>query len=201
MILLQMQQKGQFMRENQRNFFAQRKKLTTVCVTLATVLLVLFCVVLVLPDNDVQPSQPPGTTGYIPDDQTAPVKELVIQDLTEQGNVMVVTTNYCTVSYSIAFSDIIGVKTETSKDCAKLNFCATIDGNEAALYTLLFGGEEGMPIGSVRVDDRVYTVTVLFHDGDGIQEEGMITFYAAQETFNDVIASLKKSDTFLEGNP
>lgn len=163
----------------------QRKVITGVCIGLGAVLVLVIAVLLLLNGNEQQV-----------DDTAAGMKELLVQSVTEQDDTMIVETTYGTVRYPFAFSDIMYVEAETFENHAELDFCAMIDGTIHKVYTLLFNGEEGMPVGTLQNDGETYVVTVQFHDISGVSEENIATFYAAQETFNDAVNSLSENKSF-----
>lgn len=125
------------------------------------------------------------------------VSELLVQNVTVQDDTVLVETTYGTVRYPHAFSDIMSVEAATFENHATLEFTATIDDTTHKLYTLLFNGEEGMPVGVLRNGDERYVVTVQFHDANGISDNNMSTFYATQETLNDVLNSLSENKGFI----
>ena len=126
----------------------------------------------------------------------SPVRELVVESVTEQEDAMLVTTTYGTVKYPFAFSDIISVEAETFEDYAVLSFSTMIDGAEVKLYALQFNGTEGTPVGTLKVDGEKYVVTSQFYEANNISDNSMATFYATQETINDVLRSLSENEGF-----
>lgn len=182
-----------------KNVSAQRKVLTVACAVLGVVLTLLIMMLVRLNADKVPESQGSGTTADTVPATTEAVyqlKELLVESVTEQEHDVLVVTTYGTVRYSYAFSDLIIVEAENFVDHVELKFGATIDDEVRNLYTLIFDGEEGIPIGTLQVDDDTYAVTAQFHDVSGISEDGMVTFYAVQETFNDVVNSLSENEGF-----
>lgn len=131
-------------------------------------------------------------------EEKTPVKELLVQSIQEQEDTVLVETTYGTVKYSAAFSEIIDVKAETFPDHAVLTFHVVMDEAVEKLYALYFNADEGVPVGTLEVDGEVYVVTSQFYDAKNLSEENMITFYAAQETINDVLISLSENEGFAE---
>lgn len=131
--------------------------------------------------------------------EVPPIKELTVLSVEEQGDAVLVNTSYCTLRYPYAFSDLIGVEAVTEKDRAALKFTANISGAIVELYTLRFDHADGIPVGTLTVDgeDSSFTVTVVFAEAaQSLSQESLTTFYAVQETFNDVVVSLAENAGF-----
>lgn len=164
-----------------------RHKGLVVCIVLAVVLVLLIALVL----RGLFTGSAPDTAG-----DRSPLKELDVESVTEQEDSVLVTTTYGTVRYPFAFSDIMCVEAETFDDHAVLMFNAIIDGVLVKLYALQFNGTEGIPVGTLEVDGEEYAVTSLFYNENRISDNNMATFYAVQETFNDVLVSLSENEGF-----
>jgi len=134
--------------------------------------------------------------GKKPNEGTSQMKELLVESVTEQEDTILVDTTYATVRYPYMFSDIMNVEAETYQDCAELVFTAEIDGKVFELYTLTFNGEEGMPVGTLRIDGETYVVTAQFHEVRGVSDDTAVTVHAAQDTLNDVVNSLSENEGF-----
>lgn len=188
------------------------KKLLIIVTCVVTAVLVVVYVLLAMsnrenigdrptnPSNGTSPatSNTAGTTDPQPTvDEVKKMKELLLQDVSEQGNVIVATTTYCAVSYPVGFEEIMTVEVQNQETDARIVFYATIGGEKYALYAFVFNGQEGMTLGSVRVDGEIYRVRAIFYDPEGLSDEGLSTFNAAQETFNDAVISLEDNDNFL----
>lgn len=156
--------------------------LKVTCIVLAVVLVLMIAVLAVLLKN-----QGPGSNA------ASQMKELIIQSTAEQENSIVVSTTYGTVKYPFAFSDLLVVEAVTFADYAVLEFHAMIDDAEVKLFALFFNGTDGMPIGTLQVDGDTYVVTSQLYEAENISDDNMVTFYAAQETFNDVLSSLSEN--------
>ena len=177
---------------------AKQRKVLTAAIGAISVVLVLLIVVLLCLGRDKAPEATvPGTEAPVTE-QISNMKELLVESSTERGEVVTVETTYGTVKYPYAFSDLIIVEAETFENHAALTFKAELDGEQYNLYTLLFNGEEedSMPLGELLVDGETYVVTALFHDVTGLSDDNMVTFYAVQETFNDVVNSLSENSGF-----
>ena len=119
----------------------------------------------------------------------------------EKGDKIEVDTTLCKISYSSAFSDAISVKAEGTKDSAKLNFFANLSSGETLIYSIIFGGEDATPFGTLQIDDSQVPINVqvaFFEAPNALDKDDKATFNATQETFNDVVASLKENDRFSE---
>lgn len=174
----------------------QRKVLMAVNATLSVVLVLLIVVLIFLIQGDTHENVVPNATEDSTPVELSNMKELLVERVTKHEDAMIVETTYGTVKYPYAFSDLINVEAKTFKDYAVLEFSAAIDDTDYKLYTLFFNGEADMPIGKILVDGKTYAVTAQFHDVSGISDDDMVTFYAAQETFNDVVNSLSANEGF-----
>ena len=174
----------------------QRKVLTVTCAVLGVVLVLL---VMILVRMNASEHQVPGVSGEdvsSTNGEEYQEKELQIQNVTEQDDTVLVETTYGTLRYPYAFSDLMSVEAEVFEDYSALNFNATLDGKTVKLYTLLFNMREGVPVGTLEVEDQMYAITAQFHDPEGVSDENIVTFYAVQETFNDVVNSLSENEGF-----
>lgn len=119
--------------------------------------------------------------------------------VTEQGDEVIVETPYCAVSYPSAFSDVVRVNTCQSGGGNGLEFRAEVAGKNLLLYTLWFGSDLGDALGTLEIADgdaiRV-SIDMIAPPADLIDSD-LDTFYAAQETINDVIQSLSGNDEFF----
>ena len=173
--------------ENENKIFTlPRKVLPIITVALA----VLLVVVVWFLSRDKAP------------DSSAPaeVQELVVESVTPQGSDVVVATTYGTVKYPYAFSDIMSVEAKNFGSYAALEFSAKIGEKSYKLYDLLFNSEEGSPLGTLEYNGETYTVTAQFHGVSNIDDNHAVTFYAAQETLNDVASSLAENENFTAEN-
>lgn len=187
------------------------KRLLIIVVSVVTVILVFVCVGLALSRGNGDPQQPTeptvttspaGNSANKPSDNPGEaMKELLLQDVSEQGNMIVLTTTYCTVSYPVGFEQVVTAEVQNQDNTAKIVVYATIEGKQYAVYALVFNSREGMPIGYLRVEEDIYSVNAIFYDPEGVGEAGKSTFYAAQETFNDVAMSLEENKGFLTNEP
>ena len=127
------------------------------------------------------------------EEASAPVLSLVA--LEEQGEDMRVSTSWCDVKYPTAFADVIRVEAVSENNVAELRFHAVIQGAEYAAFSLVFGGEGDMPVGAlVLPNGETVTVGVRMHPTpEELDENNQITFFATQEMFNDVEASLREN--------
>lgn len=131
--------------------------------------------------------------------QVEPIEELIIHSIEEQENTVDVSTSYGVFKYPFAFSDIIRTEAIELKDGTALEFTAMIAGESYNLYTICFGSEEGIPVGKIKIGEKKqsYNVGVIFYDLDEkLDEQYHSTFYAALETFNDVVDSMEENENF-----
>lgn len=121
-----------------------------------------------------------------------PGLELTVE---QEGQMMVITTSYCVLKYPFAFSDVIRV---TAENQAALLFCAWLNNTEYPMFSIVFDGNGGIPVGTLKLDDgTVVSVTAQLFEADEAMEPDMLkSFYAVQETINDIIQSLAENEHF-----
>ena len=165
------------------------------------VLMVLVCVVLVVLSvviTSVVTSQK-FTTENVSDKIVQEDANLKILSVIENNESISVETTYGSFNYPRAFMDVISVDTDVASGDECLKFMAQIDGDSIDVYTIYYNSSKGVLCGyQVLPDDREVTVSVVFEDiTENISDEWKTTFYAVQETFNDVIVSMAQDSRFI----
>lgn len=128
----------------------------------------------------------------------APVPEgkFGIISITEDNEWVNVETTYGKFRYPFAFSDLVKVEAEDEGDSQSLEFSALIDDEYTIIYTINYNSDEGMPCGILMLDKEI-PVSVEFEEiSDTLNDDWASTFYAAQETFNDVVSSMAENENF-----
>lgn len=124
---------------------------------------------------------------------------LTVDSVEQQDTQMVVSTSYAAVQYPFAFSDLIKVTAVDTEERIQLEFKAALDGKEYPMFALRFGGSEGTMLGTIDIDEAAMDVPVwlIFYSEDPDMDPGSrSSFYAAQESVNDVVASLTENEDF-----
>lgn len=162
------------------------KKLIWIAAASAAVLITIVC--LLLCGNDAPQNQDP---------ERGPLKELTVGVMERQGETVVVETSYGAVKFPYAFSDLISVEALNQEKQTALIFTARIGGQPEKIYTIWFNGSEGAAAGTMDLNDgeTPVQVTLVFHEPN-VTGEDLTTFYATQETVNDVLASLQEGGSF-----
>lgn len=127
---------------------------------------------------------------------------LTVDEQTGEGDTVLVSTSYGTVRYPFAFSDLLRMEAENATDHASLKFFAVIDDVDVPVYTVVFNGQEDIFLGSLSIPDAENEVPVYaeIHTSPAeLAEDDLGTFYAVQETFNDVVISLEENVGFSPG--
>lgn len=168
-------------------------------IVLGLILAVLIFVVVLLPKKAGENEGTTQTTTMSQTMTSTPaLPELLIDSVEEQGGRVIVSTSYFDFSYPLAYADLIYMEAKMQDGQALLEFTTNIDGQTYRLYTLIFGGDGDIPLGTLRIGDSRYHVAAVIYEIDGAITEGWVnTFYAAQERFNDVVDSLEKNDGFI----
>lgn len=162
---------------------------------LTAILAVLIVVALLIPKST--PDHPTGTnstTGL-----SAQMEQMVIHSIEEQGELVRINTSYGTVSYPFAYSDLITVDPVTETGRVGLAFQVNLNGNLVPIYTLWIHGDAGVICGLLDINGVTYPVRMEFMSvPENLDQGHLLTFYAAQETVNDVITSLKDNPNYSE---
>lgn len=152
-------------------------------------------------EEDTQPSMPVWQEN--PDitiaTELAYMKTLELVSTEEQGNIIAVTTSYCSFSYPFAMSDLIWINPVTFRDHAALEFYVLIGDGQYNLFTIWFDGAGDIPLGSMVIpgEDVVVAVSAeVYQAPDTLDSWAMNTYNAAQEIFNDVAVSLTENEGF-----
>ena len=170
-----------------------QKKLIVTCGVLSAVLLMLIIVVACVWKGYMTPQ----TTTAADGGNTVEIQKLEITSSVQDGDRMLVSTTYGTVYYSAAFSDMIYVEAGNHGNYTQLDFKVVINGETKPIYSLLFERNSGIPVGTLTVNGNRYMVTAVIHSPEGVGEADRLSFYAAQETFNDVMNSLAENSGFV----
>lgn len=135
--------------------------------------------------------------GYDPD--RGPLRELTVNAQTRDAERLVIDTSYMQLEYPYAFSDLIQVEALNQGNQTGLAFTAKIAGADRKLYTLWFNGRDGEKVGAydLRDGEKPVIVTLTFYTPAAeLQGDDRITFFATQETVNDVMAAMKRDSHF-----
>lgn len=122
---------------------------------------------------------------------------LAVTDTQEQEDWVVVTTSYCTLKFPFAFSDMLQVTAAAEEE--SLYFTAKLGDTEQTVFVIRFGGEGTVELGQLRLPVTEATVSVradLLPLPEDLPQEHHGSYYAVQEVFNDVIASMAENENF-----
>lgn len=185
---------GKYEKKTKRGFPVWIVLVLVVCVAAAAVVLI-HGGIPGMPGNDPTGSAETSGATETPT-ETTPETLLQILSSEEQGEYVVVTTNYCTVRYPFAFSDLIRVAAE-SGDREALTFSVLIGDTAVDMFAIYFDDSGAIDLGSVTVDEdgQIRALTAdIWTVPDILDEDGRNTYLAAQESFNDVVASLAENE-------
>lgn len=119
--------------------------------------------------------------------------ELKIESVSESGSWVIVETTYGEVRYPYAFSEVMSVNAISNDNSAQLQFATKIESTDVVVYTIYYNEEIGSKLGEFDLGGETgkVSVSVLFESASSsIPEDWLTTFYATQETFNDVLGSM-----------
>ena len=103
-----------------------------------------------------------------------------------------VNTKYGDIKYPYAFSDVI--KVQEMDDGNSYLLVAETEEFSAEIYSVCFAAKDGVYVG--KTSSNVTVSLEVYDTPEEIDENLMNTFYAAQETLNDVIISIYEWDGF-----
>ncbi len=121
---------------------------------------------------------------------------LSIMSLKEDGEWIVLNTSFLTLRYPFAFSDIIEAEAYNDESGSQLRFYSVLDEKKVLNFIIHFNSNEGVLCGTLKLEQDI-PVTVEFEEfPKKLSDDWQSTFYAVQETFNDVLDSMKDNDNF-----
>jgi len=166
----------------------RNKRLLNILV-IACVLSVLGTVIALCVNRRERPSPAPSA------EQVVPLKLLSIA---EHGEWMVAETNYGSFRYPAAFADILAPEVIAHATSSELQFIAQIADQSLVAYSIRYNERIGDRCGTLRLSDAVEDIPVYveFAEPTGIPDDWLDTFYAVQETFNDVLDSMAQDSRF-----
>ena len=176
-------------RRNRRKQRRLNGKLIVIAVAVVAVLVGAVCL--------LWPRGEDSSVAYDPN--RGPLKELTVGEENRRGETMVVDTSYLPVEFPYAFSDLIRIHPINQDHQTALSFCALIAGEEQELFTIWFNGKDGQMVGTFDLKDgkKPVPVTLVFYSPDAsLQGDDRVTFFATQETVNDVLNAMKLQDGF-----
>lgn len=174
-------------RRKKKTVNAKQLLITAGCVIGAAALVIAACLIFG-GDRGKKPQEGPKGRASMP--------ELTVGQAHRAEQSWVVETSYMDVAFSYAFSDYIYVTAVNEAAAAALDFRVKTSTMDEKLYTVWFNGTAGEQIGSFDPGDgqgKVPVMVVFYSLPAGISEDDEATFKATQETFNDVLASMKFS--------
>ncbi|MBE6768068.1 MAG: hypothetical protein E7549_04060 [Ruminococcaceae bacterium] len=124
---------------------------------------------------------------------------LEILSATEAGEWVAVATTFGRFRYPVAMADLLRAEAVSEGTTAALRFVARLDGRDVTIYTIHYNKAVGIPCGTLVLSDTADEIAVyadLAEKPDDLSEEWVGTFYAAQETFNDVLSSMAEDSRF-----
>lgn len=164
------------------------------CVCVLAVCATIVTVVLVgrdgtAPDGDTTTTEPTGSF--------LPTLEMV--SVAERGEWVEVETTFGSFRYPAAFADFFGVEAVDQGESARLQFDAQLAGKNVTVYTIHYNKAVGLRCGTLKLSDTAAEIAVyaeFAEKTDDIPADWLKTFYAVQETFNDVLLSMAEDGRF-----
>ncbi len=119
---------------------------------------------------------------------------LSIESIMKEGEAIGVYTSYCNLKFPEQYADIIKVEAVNEGDYRALDFYIELDGAKETIYTILFGGGEGIEVCNLSLEgaSEPLRVGVIFYEPQGsYAEDRLSVYYSAADTFNEVASSLE----------
>ena len=169
------------------------------CLIAIIVLAVAVCVLAFFLNSEEETAEvivyDPESTIALPTQSSYPALQLL--ERRENGDMIELVTTYCTLRFPYAFSDLVVQEVTDQNGRIAIDFYAALGGERYPVYTVSFSGGGDIPLGMLKVDAVTFEVSAKFHeDTADLQGDDMISFCAAQETFNDIWASLEANENF-----
>jgi len=180
----------------------QYKKSKYIIIVFVTILLLFATMVGIyfLTNNDDIPQDEDDYNAAEGNADTSDEKTLIIESIVEEADWIVVTTSHGKFKYPFAFSDLINVEEiKSSNGDVGVVFSMLMEEEKIPVYTILYGSNKGSVCGSLSLlnDKEPISVSVVFNDvPDGFSDDWKKTFYAVQETFNEVLFSMEEGGNF-----
>ena len=169
------------------------------CLIAGIVLVIAVCALLFFLNSEKNETEvivyEPESIVALPTSASHPALQLL--ERRENGDMIELVTTYCTLRFPYAFSDLVVQEVTDQDGRLAIDFYAALGGERYPVYTVLFSGGGNIPLGTLQVDDVTFEVSANFHeDTANLQGDDMVSFCAAQETFNDIWASLEANENF-----
>lgn len=129
-----------------------------------------------------------------------PLQEMVIESVSEQGDVVVMETSFCQVKIPYAFSDLIEVQPVNDGNQRTLKFYVMLDEQRHDLFSIIFNGMSGIRLGDISVEGRSSTIpvfAVIDEVHPGLEGDQRLTVLAAQDCFSEIVFSLNDNEGFV----
>lgn len=191
------------MRNRRGGRVMSKNGMMVLCGVLALVLIVLI-VVAVKMGTEQTPDTPdvPQTSQSVGETQiplvAGPMDEMMIDAVEEGEDAMYVTTSYINFTYPYAFSDLLVIEEVNEESCVGLTVSVFLQGRNEKTYTIWINSDRGMPVGALHRGEKTYRVSMEMYDPrENMSEVYLSTFYAVQETLNDVLQSMAADGDFV----
>ncbi len=141
---------------------------------------------------------PPSTTE--PTVQLKKPPTLQLLSIEERGEWMLVETTYGFFRYPIAFADLLAPEVIDQGSSARVQFVAQMAEESLVIYTLHYNEAVGKHCGTLQLSpdtEKVPVYVEFAEESDAIPSDWIDTFYALQETFNDVLLSMAEDSRFV----
>lgn len=143
------------------------------------------------------------TTAEITTETAASVAELPefkLKKTEKRDGKIVISTSYCSLSYSDVFPSELEIEAKTVGEASYLTFFASISGKKLSVYTLEFNTAGGISVGTLMLQGNAVRVSVNFNDAPAsVTGDDLILFRAYSESFGEIAASLNENQGFKAG--
>ncbi len=204
------------MSQNNKKDISEKNMTKIFVAVFVGIIVVLLAVIIIMlaaknaggPDDSGDDGTPTGSggsevtdppIGSVPLRNDIDIPELKIDSIEEQNNDVVIITTYCTLRYPSAYYELIKADAYYGDGTGCIIFSADVGGRYDTVYTLLFNSEDGIDLGTLKLEgaDEPIRVSVFFYDApESVTGDALTVFYAAQETFNDISNSLEENEGF-----
>lgn len=189
----------------------EKKRLNPLWIVLVVqIIIIIVLVVLLLRPQASEPvveqpaTQPTVAATEKPEETAAPqetVAQPQIQETEPQEAEVEIVTPYCSLYIPYEWSESISTETVPQDFGLNLVFIGTVNGKQADLFTVCFGGEEGFPVGTVTTADGFMldiTIDLAEFSADaGWTDAEIDELSAMQESMNHIISRLRQTPGFV----
>lgn len=175
----------------------EKKKTNALVILCVTIVLIIMIIIGSVLDKK---NSKADETGDVPPSVLTNVPEFTINSSFEDNDCIVLETTYGDFRYSKSLTDIICFETSNTGNFSQLDAFVVINEKKVLAYTIYFNKNKGTYCGIFNLNENYKSIAVYItfeQLSSSIPAESENSFYAVQDTVNDVISSMRENGTFV----